>query len=126
MKSIRVKILLVLETIFVTLTFVVLIVNIVQSKETELFREVSPDGNYVLYITEIGKPTIANDKLRITLHNETSKNPALYHASFTTDVWNEGRRAKLDVEWTDTGALITLKGSGQPNAYHILPYPPKN
>ena len=123
MKSASLKVLLTVETMFVIVTLVVLIVNIAQSKETELFREVSPDGNYVLYITEIGKPTINYDKLRITLYNEASKNLALYRASFMAYVWNEGSPAKFDVKWTEPGAFVTLRGSGQPTAYYILPYP---
>ena len=124
MKSASLKVLLTVETMFVIVTLVVLIVNIAQSKETELFREVSPDGNYVLYIREIGKPPLlGNDKLRITLYNEASKNLALYRASFMAYVWNEGSPAKFDVKWTEPGAFVTLRGSGQPTAYYILPYP---
>lgn len=96
-------------------------------KETELFRETSPEGSYTILIHEIGVPDFpfGNDHLKITLFESIpeGENPrAYYRASFTADVAADGASAAYKVEWLKDGVQIALIGEEQPTAYYILPF----
>lgn len=98
-----------------------------RSIENELFRELSPDGNYTLSITEVIPPDFpfGKDHLKITLFETISENErqrVCYSASFTADVANDGARAGYEVEWLEDGVQIALSGSEQPTAYYVLPF----
>lgn len=98
-----------------------------ESTENELFRELSPDGNYTLLITELREPNFpfGKDQLEITLFEvipEDERPRRYYRASFTADVANDGARADYKVEWLEDGVQIALSGEEQPKAYYVLPF----
>ena len=95
--------------------------------ETEIFRETSPDGNFVVYIEEIGSPDFPFGKanLQVTLFEviPEDESPGVYYrASFKADVANDGAPADYEIKWLDDGVQIALIGSEQPTAYYILPF----
>lgn len=97
------------------------------SGKTEIFREASPDGNFVVYIEEIGVPDFSFGKahLQVTLFEviPEDESPGVYYrASFQADVANDGAPADYEIEWLDNGVQIALIGSEQPTAYYILPF----
>lgn len=97
------------------------------SGETEIFREASPDGNFVVYIEEIGAPDFPFGKahLQVTLFEviPEDESPGVYYrASFQADVANDGAPADYEIEWLDDGVQIALIGSEQPTAYYVLPF----
>lgn len=99
----------------------------VESKENELFRELSPDGNYTLIITAVGEPgfPFGADQLEVTLFEmipENERPGRYYSASFRADVANDGARAEYNVEWLHDGVQIALSGEEQPTAYYVLPF----
>ena len=96
-------------------------------KETELFREKSPDGSFGIRICEVGVPDFpfGRDHLRVTLYEtipEGEKLRAYYRATFTADVATDGTSAAYKVEWFEDEAQIALIGEEQPTAYYILPF----
>lgn len=96
-------------------------------KETELFREKSPDGSYAILIREVGVPDFpfGSDHLRVTLYEtipDGEKLRSFYRASFTADVATDGAPAAYKVEWLEDGVQIALIGQEQPTAYYILPF----
>lgn len=96
-------------------------------KETELFREKSPDGGYGIRICEVGVPDFpfGSDHLKVTLYEtipDGEKLRAFYRASFTADVATDGAPAAYKVEWLEDGVQIALIGEEQPTAYYILPF----
>lgn len=96
-------------------------------KETELFREKSPDGSYGIWISEVGVPDFpfGRDHLRVTLFEtipDGEKLRAYYRVSFTADVATDGTSAAYKVEWLEDGVQIALIGEEQPTAYYILPF----
>lgn len=99
----------------------------VKSTENELFRELSPDGNYTLVIMAVGEPgfSFGTDQLEVTLFEmiPESKSPSKYYrVSFRATVANDGARAEYKVEWLDDGVQIALSGEEQPTAYYVLPF----
>jgi len=99
----------------------------VESADKELFRELSPDGNYTLVITAVGEPSFpfGTDQLKVTLFETVheSEGPRRYYrASFRANVANDGARAEYKVEWLDDGVQIALSGEEQPTAYYVLPF----
>ena len=121
MKSRILKILLIAETIIIATAAVYACVVFSGSKKTELFRETSPDGGYLLVIEELGSPDwpFGNDHLRVTLYG-TEENS--YRASFKADVANNGVQAGYEVSWAQNGVQIVLSGSEQPTAYYMMPF----
>lgn len=98
-----------------------------KSTENELFRELSPDGNYTLVIRAVGEPgfSFGTDQLEVTLFEmipESERPSKYYRASFRADVANDGARAEYKVEWLDDGVQVVLSGEEQPTAYYILPF----
>ncbi len=122
MKNKVIKTLLLFETLLIMLVVLYGCFSFVKGKETELFRENSPNGDYVLCISEIGTPDwpFGKDHLYIMFYEKD--NVANYRISFFADVANNGVQAGYQVEWLDEGVLIVLKGSEQPDAYYILPF----
>ena len=121
MKAHILKALLILETLFITAIMVCFFITLKSNKITELSREVSPDGEYLLIIEELGMPDwpFGNDHLRISLYG-TEENS--YSASFMADVANNGTQAGYDVRWEPDGVQIVLSGIEQPTAYYIMPF----
>lgn len=121
MKKIVLKILFVLETLVIVLELFFLYVSVLINGNTELLRECSPDGKYVLCITELGTPSwpFGADRLEIRLYE--SERP-VNSVSFRADVRNDGARAGYKVTWLEDGVQIALIGSEQPTAYYILPF----
>lgn len=96
-------------------------------EETEIFREESPDCNFVVYIEEIAPPTFpfGDAHLQVTLFEvitEDERPGRYYRASFKADVANDGASASYEIEWLEDGLQIALIGSEQPTAYYILPF----
>lgn len=123
MKSKILKILLCIETAILLLFAVYIAVCVWTSGKTELLREYSPDGNYVLTIERLGEPDwpFGSDHLRIRLYENTDKEQ-YYRVSFEADVANDGGYGNYEVEWLDEGVQIALSGEEQPTAYYILPF----
>ncbi len=86
-----------------------------------LFRESSPDGAYVLDITEIGTPTFpfGPDRVGVALYDKEAPDQRV---TFMADVRNDGARAEFEATWLDDGAQIVLRGDEQPAAYYVLPF----
>ena len=98
-----------------------------EAGETELLRELSPDGNYTLLIRALGAPRFpfGKDELEVTLFEMIPENerPGVYYsASFRADVANDGCRAEYKVEWLEDSVQIALSGQEQPTAYYVLPF----
>lgn len=121
-------ILLAVETILLILTLSIgYLLYVGEYKETELFRETSPDESYTILIREVGVPDFpfGSDHLKVTLFESTpdgEKPRAYYRASFTADVATDGTSAAYKVEWLEDGVQIALIGEEQPTAYYILPF----
>lgn len=121
MKTRALKVLLLIETFIIVLQ-VLWLCFAFKTKGTILLRETSPDGNYRLFIEEIGIPNwpFGDDHLRISLYE--GEHADLYRVSFDADVANNGRTAAFEVEWMEDRVQIALKGSKQPTTYYILPF----
>lgn len=92
------------------------------NKETELLREISPDGNYEFLIKELGKPTFflfPIDRFRVYLCENTN-NKERYVVSFRVDVRTGGGTADYKIEWLEDSVQIVL--SGLESHYYILPF----
>ena len=126
MKSKVLKIVLGIETIIIIVIIIWLAFYSRVSGTTELLRETSPKGDYVLVINEKGEPDwpFGADHLEVTLFENTGS--GCYRVSFDADVYNDGGRAGYKVEWLDDGVQIALSGEEQPTAYYILPFKTKN
>lgn len=122
MKNKVLKVLVLIATLLIVLVVLFGYFVINKGKKKELFRENSPNGDYVLCISELGTPDwpFGKDHLYIMFYEKD--NVANYRISFSADVANDGIQAGYQVEWIDEGVLIVLKGSEQPNAYYILPF----
>ncbi len=99
----------------------------VGSTDDELLRELSPDGNYTLLISEVREPDFpfGEAHVKVTLFEVIPEGEGYrryYRASFKADVANDGARAAYKVEWLEDGAQIALSGQGQPTAYYILTF----
>ena len=121
MKNRALKALLLIETFIIVLQ-VLWFCYIFVNRRTTLLRETSPDGNYHLFIDEIGIPNwpFGDDHLSISLYE--GEGAVLYRVSFDADVANNGRTASFEVEWMEDRVQIALKGSKQPTAYYVLPF----
>ena len=122
MKTKLLKALLIIETTMIAIPLFWLCFSLITYKDKELFREISPNGDYVLYIEELGDPDwpFGADHLGVTLFENNKKQ--YYRVSFHADVSNDGAPAHFEVEWMEDGVQVILKGSEQPDAYYILPF----
>lgn len=122
MKARVFKVLLSIETIIIVLEVLWFCFAFITNRKTELLREASPNGDYLLVIQELGTPgwPFGKDHLRISLYEKKSAH--FYRVSLDADVSNDGGRASFEVEWLEDGVQIILKGSEQPDAYYILPF----
>lgn len=115
------KIVVAIETLVIVLEFLWLGVClcIALNKDTELLRESSPDGKYILRIEEIGRPIwpFGADHLEIRLFESDAPENRV---SFSADVRNGGARAGYEVTWLEDGVQIALIGKS--TAYYILPF----
>lgn len=123
MKKRALKVLFIIETLIIVIVVIYGCYIIMSSQKTELFREISPNGEYRLIISEIGTPDwpFGDDHLRVTLYGIGDES-LYYVASFKADVANNGMQAEYEVQWLEDGVQITLIGSDQPTAYYILPF----
>ncbi len=95
--------------------------------DRELFREISPDGGYGLWIGETRPPDFpfGEAHVRVTLYEvlpEGESPRAYYRASFQAEVANDGAGAGYRVTWLEDGVQVVLHGEEQPDAYYILPF----
>ena len=111
-----------IETIALLLVICCVILQFFLKRPRELLREMSPNQEYLLVITELGEPKslYGPDSLRVSMRN-VDKN-SNYALEFETDVYNDGGEASYEVEWMDDGVQIVLIGSEQPDAYYFLPF----
>lgn len=121
MKQRILKILLLIETLIIVSAVLWGCLTFVNSKKTELLRETSPDGNYLLIIQELGTPDwpFGADHLKISLYEQNAE--PRYRVSFQADVSNDGCTANYEIEWLEDSVQIALIGSEQPTAYYVLP-----
>jgi len=122
MKQRILKILLLIETLIIASAVLWTCFTFVNSKKTELLRETSPDGNYLLIIQELGTPDwpFGADHLIVSLYEQNTE--PRYRVSFQADVSNDGCMADYEIEWLEEGVQIVLIGSEQPTAYYVLPF----
>lgn len=122
MKSRVFKVLLSIETFIIVLEVLWICFALITSGKTELLRETSPNGDYLLVIQELGEPgwAFGKDHLRVLLYEKNSAH--FYKVSFDADVANNGMQAAFEVEWMEDGVQIALKGCEQPTAFYILPF----
>ncbi|MCM1056086.1 MAG: hypothetical protein NC517_00540 [Firmicutes bacterium] len=88
---------------------------------TELLRETSPDGDYVLLIEELGTPSsffYSLDRIQVTLCENSSHE--YYCASFRADIPTRGDTAEYEIQWMEDSVQIIL--SGHESQYYILPF----
>ena len=124
MKTKLLKVLLIVETAIIAIPLFGFCFSLITYKDKELFRETSPNGDYVLYIRELGEPDwpFGADHLRVTLFENNKNQYYYYRVSFHADVSNDGAPADFEVEWMKDSVQVILKGSEQPDAYYILPF----
>ena len=75
MKTRILKTMLIFETMVIILIFVWIFFDVATgNNRTEVLREISPDGGYVLLIQELGEPSsfYAIDRLKVTLYENSS------------------------------------------------------
>lgn len=94
------------------------------NNKTELLREISPDGDYVLLIEELGKPVLyskyyASDRIKVTLYENNSHEN--YCESFRVEISTCGDTAQYEIEWLEDGVKIVLSGF-ESDYYYILPF----
>lgn len=121
MKGKILKIFFIIENLVLAFALILCLLLADSNKTTELFREYSPDREYILYITEIGTPAwpFGADRVRITLYKSEFPDQSV---SFLADVRNDGARAEYEVTWLDNGVQIALSGEEQLTSYYILPF----
>lgn len=122
MKQRILKILLLIETLIIVSVVLWGCFTFMNSKTTELLRETSPDGNYLLIIQELGTPDwpFGADHLKISLYEQNAE--PRYRVSFQADISNDGCTASYEIEWLEDSVQIALIGSEQPTAYYVLPF----
>lgn len=94
------------------------------NNKTELLREISPDGDYVLLIEELGKPVLyskyyASDRIKVTLYQNNSHEN--YCESFRVEISTRGDTAQYEIEWMEDGVRIVFSGWESDYCY-ILPF----
>ena len=90
MKARAFKVLLWIETFIIVLEVLWICFALITNRKTELLREASPNGDYLLVIQELGEPgwPFGSDHLRISLYE--NKPVHFYRVSFDADVANDG------------------------------------
>ena len=123
MKTRTLKILLMIQSMVLVLILTWIFFKIKNAnKETELLREISPDGNYELLIKELGKPTLILfpiDYISVYLYENTN-NQERYVVNYFVDIRTGGGMADYKIEWLEDGVQIVL--SGLESHYYILPF----
>lgn len=128
MKAKILKILLFIESTVIRLILIWIFYELATcNNRTELLREISPDGNYVLLIQEIGRPSLvfsgsfhAIDCVRVTLF-ENNDQFLHYGVSFEADISTHSGSAQYEIEWLEDGAQIVFSGY-ESDYYYILPF----
>lgn len=126
MKSKVLKIAFCIETIIIVVFIICFLFSVRAENTTELLRETSPNGDYVIVINEKGEPDwpFGADHIEVRLFENTGGDG--YRISFEAEVYNDGGRAGYKVEWLDDSVQIVLSGEEQPAAYYILPFKTMN
>ena len=126
MKSKVLKIAFCIETIIIVVFIICFLFSVRAENTTELLREISPNGDYVIVINEKGEPDwpFGADHIEVRLFENTGGDG--YRISFEAEVHNDGGRAGYKVEWLDDSVQIVLSGEEQPAAYYILPFKTMN
>lgn len=91
------------------------------NNKTELFREISPKGDYILLIEELPNMFISpsTKRVEVTLYENNNRHEH-YSATFDVDFFIGNRNADYGIEWLEDGVQIIL--SGVESRYYILPF----
>lgn len=119
----KLKTLVVIETVLIVLMLIIgFFAFKLAYEKTELFREVSPNGDFTIVVQRRGMIDwpFGDDHLRVYLGN--NEGSSYFHMAFLADVANNGAPAGYKVEWLDDAAKITLSGNEQLDAVYILPF----
>ena len=120
MKTRTMKILLIIQFLVIILLLMWIFSDEDGNNKTELLREVSPNGDYVLLIEELGTPTFfSEDRIKVTLY-ENNNSHEHYSAMFHVDILTGEGTAHYGIEWLEYGVQIIL--SGAESHYYILPF----
>ena len=126
MKAKTLKTLLIIETTVIVLILMWVFYEVARSNnKTELLREVSPDGKYVLLIQELGKPSpvfsgsfYTIDRIKVVLFENNNKEH--YSAMFNADIPTDFVSVQYEIGWLEDGVQIVL--SGFETQRYILPF----
>ena len=120
MKVRTLKILLIIQFVVIVLILMWIFGDVKDgNNETELLREISPDGNYVLLIEKLGNPGFfAVDRIKVKMYENNTQEH--YGVTFRVDISTGGGSAKYEIEWLEYGVQIIL--SGARSEYYILPF----
>lgn len=120
MKIRTMKIILIIQFAVIALILMWIFLDVKDgNNKTELLREISPDGKYVLLIEQLGKPGFyAIDRIKVTLYENNTQEH--YGATFRVDISTGGGSAKYEIQWLEYGVQIIL--SGARSEYYILPF----
>lgn len=111
--------------IFVQLVITVLLLKWIipddndSGSKTELLREISPDGDYVLLIERDVPMSESIESVEVTLYENTN-NDERYSASFEAEILKGKKNADYKIEWLEEGVQVIL--SGVISDYYILPF----
>lgn len=120
MKIRTMKTLLIIQFVIIVLIVKWILPNGNVKNKTELLREISPDGDYVLLIEELGKPVFSHcDSIKVTLY-ENNNSHDYYSASFEDQILGDGGTANYEIKWLEDGVQIILSGGRA--YYYILPF----
>ena len=97
MKSKVLKIAFCIETIIIVVFIICFLFSVRVENTTELLRETSPNGDYVIVINEKGEPDwpFGADHIEVRLFENTGGDG--YRISFEAEVHNDGGRAGLSL-----------------------------
>lgn len=120
MKSKALKIAFCLETIVLVVLIVLIFFSVRTKRTTELLRETSPNGDFVIVVSEKGEPDwpFGPAHVEVSLF-ETGDSG--YRVSIESEVHNDGGHAGVQVAWLEESVQIVLSGKEQPDAAVLLP-----
>ena len=91
------------------------------NNKTELLREISPNGDYILLIEELSNMFISpsTKRVEVTLYENNNRHEH-YSATFDVDFFIGNRNADYGIEWLEDGVQVII--SGLESRYYILPF----
>lgn len=90
------------------------------SHKTELLREISPNGDYILLIEELPMPvSLSMKSVEVTLY-ENNNSHERYSATFDVNFFLGYGNGDYGIEWLEDGVQVIISGSD--SRYYILPF----